>query len=58
MGPKRKPESKGEFLLILMKSQLDVLLGYFSDRFRISAAHDIHHAGMIAGKWHALNYYI
>ena len=39
IGPKRKPESKGESLLMLMKLKLDALLGYFSDQFRISAAH-------------------
>ena len=39
MGPKRKLESKDEFLKMLMKLKLDVLLEDLIDRFEISPAH-------------------
>ena len=47
MGPTRKLESKDEFLLMLMKLKLDVLLEDLGDRFRISAAH----CGRVYSSW-------
>lgn len=38
MGPKKKLESKDEFLMMLMKLKLYVLLEDLRDRFGISAA--------------------